>query len=265
MADIVLANQLFDKARNALLKLDSNTLLRPRISHNRAEELTNVLLGSLAPRFKHIEENFKPEVTKVYKELQKELSNDSLVFYASVIALENGDERDLAELVPIVAKHDKYLLSWFRAVFQDDENVLKYINNEISPGHGHLDSSEDVLKLCKLGQTHKATLTKITPITETYLQQAEADATRLFQLLGQETTKNHTPKEIWYRAYTQWATSYEKLRTVGLFISSHEANSKELFPAISAGVSNKKSTPSDTTESTETPNTPTTTDNPQNS
>ena len=265
MADIVLANQLFNKTQDDLLKIDPSTLLRPRISHERAEELTNILLRSLAPRFQYIEANFKTEVIKMYKHLQENLSNDSLVFYASTIALEDSDANELAKLVPVVAKHDKYLITWFRAVFQNDEDVLKIIDGDISPGHSHLDSSEDVLKLCQIGQTHKAMITKSTPITEAELEQAEADATRLFQLLGKKKdSKNHNPKDLWYRAYTKWVTSYEKLRAVGLFISSHEPDAHKLFPAISVGTSNKKPASAETTNTIENPETPSTTENPQN-
>ena len=255
--DIARANELFEKGQSELLAIDPKTVKKPRITHQRAAELSSILTSSLEPRWDRFKDIFLPKVVKEYRTQYEQLSNYALIFFAAGAAFENNltteEAKALKQLIPIVAEHDAYMISWFRPAFRNNTNVLNVIDNEIAPGRSRLDSAEDVLRLCQLGMTHKHITTTQTPLTEAYFGQAEADATRLFQLLAKENISKHASRDLWHRAYTQWDQAYDSLQAVASFVFRDEDDAQELFPRISQP--RKKKISSDN-EPTKTPSNP---------
>ncbi|HAA55298.1 MAG TPA: hypothetical protein DCE42_11115 [Myxococcales bacterium] len=248
------ANELFERAKKELVAIDPKSIKQPRVTHQRAAELSSQMLSSLAPRWAHVKDILQPKVFKEYQTQYDEISNHALVFFAAGAAFENSltteEAKELKQLVPIVAEHDAYMISWFRPVFRDNADVLNIIDNEISPGRSRLDSAEDVLRLCQLGATHRQLITTLTPLTKTYFDKAEADATRLFQLLAKEGQSKHDAQDLWYRAYTKWADTYYALRNLGTFIFGGGPETQTMFPRIFTPKTKKVSPDTEPAETT---------------
>jgi len=231
-------SELVKQYQPRLLKISDASLVRIRISRERVLELTERAHKSFLPLVGELERELSQNRATQRKADFQKLQDLSLVFYGADMAFEEplpvGHKARLKELIESVKEHDVHLFTWASALFRKDEESLKVLA-DIRGGKGYLDDAEDTIGLVKLYRKHWKEVKGKTPITESYLDKAESEATELLQLLKRTDTAIDSPASVRIRAYTLWAEAYTEIRDLGRYLARRTDNPSELFPGIFPG------------------------------
>jgi hypothetical protein len=231
-------NELFEAAKPKLLLLPSETLLRPRITRERASSLTSTLRREFQPLLSALDSELSPARAAERKADYEALESSVLVFYAADLAVEtpwtSGQKARRNELVMKVRNHDAMLSAWAVPVFRGNKEVMVVLAN-ILRGRGIRDDADDTVRIVALFRKHWSDVKSMMPITEQNLTTAEEEATELLQILdGSENPATGSPRDLRRRAYTVWHRAYTETFHLGRYLSRHDPEAAKKFPAISA-------------------------------
>lgn len=231
-------NDLFAEAKPVLLGLPSESLVQPRVSRERALQLTAVLRREFAPLVPSLSEELGPDRARRRKADYDALEPRALVFYAADLAVDapwtSAQKERRAALTRKVREHDELLSAWAVPLFRKDDEASALVA-DILRGKGTRDDAEDTIRLVALFRKHWATVKGQTPIEQCTLNEAEADATELLGLLdaGATSTKG-SPRDLRQRAYTHWRSAYLEIYHLGRYLMRHDPAAAERFPAVAA-------------------------------
>ncbi|WP_437567246.1 hypothetical protein [Sorangium sp. So ce542] len=231
-------NDLFAEMKPTLLELPSDALERPRVSRERALQLTAALRQEFAPLVPRLAEELSPAKAKKRRADFDALEPRALVFYAADLAVEapwtSAQKERRAALVRKVREHDELLSAWAVPVFRKDAEASAVIA-DIQRGKGIRDDAEDTVRLVALFREHWPAIKGQTPVKESYLNEAEADATELLGLLDAgETSAKGSPRDLRQRAYTHWLAAYVEIFHLGRYLERRDPAAAERFPAVAA-------------------------------
>ncbi|AUX27545.1 uncharacterized protein SOCEGT47_081390 [Sorangium cellulosum] len=231
-------NDLFAEAKPALLELPSESLVQPRVSRERALQLTTVLRQEFAPLVPSLSEELGPARARRRKADFEALEPRALVFYAADLAVDvpwtSTQKERRAALARKVREHDELLSAWAVPLFRKDDEASAIVA-DILRGKGIRDDAEDTVRLVALFRKHWAAARGQTPIKQSTLDEAEADATELLGLLdaGAASAKG-SPRDLRQRAYTHWRNAYLEIYHLGRYLTRHDPAAIERFPAVAA-------------------------------
>ena len=231
-------NELFIAAKPALLAMDADTIVRPRVPRERATQLTTILLRELSPLEPRFVEELSPARAKARKADLAAVGPNAQIFYASDLAIEvpwtSQQKARRAELVKKVHAHDDYLSGWAVPLFKHDEERSSQVA-DIVRGKGTRDDAEDTVRWAALFRSEWAHAKGKTPVTLAYIAGAEAEATELLQMLDVDTNESFgSPRDVRRRAYTRWLSSYNELYQLGHYLLRAEPEAAARLPGISA-------------------------------
>ncbi|WP_437765845.1 hypothetical protein WME77_01965 [Sorangium sp. So ce764] len=231
-------NDLFAEMKPTLLELPSDSLQKPRVSRERALQLTAALRQEFAPLVPRLAEELSPAKVKRRKADLDALEPRALVFYAADLAVDapwtSAQKERRAALARKVREHDELLSAWAAPVFRKDPEASAIVA-DIQRGKGTRDDAEDTVRLVALFRRHWPAIKGQTPVKEAYLDEAEADATELLALLDAgETSAKGSPRDLRQRAYTHWLSAYVELLHLGRYLERDDPAAAERFPAVSA-------------------------------
>ncbi|WP_437827416.1 hypothetical protein [Sorangium sp. So ce1153] len=231
-------NDLFAEAKPTLLELPSDSLERPRVSRERALQLTAALRQEFASLMPRLAEELSPAKARKRKADFEALEPRALVFYAADLAVDapwtSVQKERRAALARKVREHDELLSAWAVPLFRKDEEASAAVA-DIQRGKGTRDDAEDTVRLVALFRKHWPAVKGQTPIKESYLDEAEADATELLGLLDVgETSALGSPRDLRQRAYTHWLAAYLEVFHLGRYLQRHDPAAAERFPAVAA-------------------------------
>jgi hypothetical protein len=193
-------NDLFTAAKPALLAMPTASLVQPRVTRERAARLTTILKHEFAPLLSNLTTELSPERAASRKADFDAVEDHALVYYAAELAVEGPWTSDQkarrTELAIKVREYDRYLSRWAVAVFDSDPDAKKVVAS-ILRGRGTRDDADDTVRLVDLFRKHWDNVAGKTPVTTSYLESAEADATELLQLLdGRNEAPTGSPRAI---------------------------------------------------------------------
>lgn len=231
-------NDLFTEMKPTLLELPSDSLQKPRVSRERALQLTAALRQEFAPLVPRLAEELSPAKARKRKADLDALEPRALVFYAADLAVDapwtSAQKERRAALARKVREHDELLSAWAAPVFRKDPEASAIVA-DIQRGKGIRDDAEDTVRLVALFRRHWPAIKGQTPVKEGYLDEAEADATELLALLDAgETSAKGSPRDLRQRAYTHWLSAYVELLHLGRYLERDDPAAAERFPAVSA-------------------------------
>ncbi|WP_437619140.1 hypothetical protein [Sorangium sp. So ce1151] len=121
-------NDLLTEAKPTLLELPSDSLERPRVSRERALQLTAVLRQEFAPLVPLIAQELSPAKARKRKADYDALEPRALVFYAADLAVDvpwtSTQKERRAALARRVREHDELLSAWAVPLFRKDNPFL---------------------------------------------------------------------------------------------------------------------------------------------
>jgi hypothetical protein len=239
--DLRTASGLLAAHRDALIVMPGDSLLAPRVSRERAWELSEIVRVSFAPLVPLLPaELAEPRVVVCTADFAA-LPDLVVVYYAADLvvappAAASPESVELAELKARVRQHDKKLFGWAVPAFAGMTEVERTLAI-IRAGRGPRDDADDVIREVELFRMHWGSVSGIPGLTEEYLARAEADALALLERLPrteEETVEEApgSPKQFRMRAYTRWARCYRGLVHVGRYVSRDEPDAAARFPLI---------------------------------
>ncbi|MFO0748464.1 MAG: hypothetical protein U1F43_22790 [Myxococcota bacterium] len=119
------------------------------------------------------------------------------------------------ELQLKVRAHDAFLGKWARTAFEDDAVEAPTVA-ALVPGSGTYDDAQDTVGWVAMWRRHPDARAK-SPVSEAYLDEAEADATELLPLIEADDS-DPARRELARRAYTLWSDLYNHILRVGRFL-----------------------------------------------
>lgn len=228
---------LFEAAKPTLLALPQTLLVRPRVTRERALQLTTPLLEAFSPLLPALTVELSAARAAEREADFKSLETHALVYYAAELAVEvpwtSEQKAQRTLLVQQVKAHDDELSAWAVPAFKHNAQASETLA-DIRRGRGIRDDAEDTVRLVGLYRENWASVQGTIPITTQYLEKADADATALLLLLdgdGEDTTGS--PRDLRRRAYTQWQRAYHELLHLGRYLTRNDANANAKFLAIS--------------------------------
>jgi hypothetical protein len=203
------------------------------VLRDRVMELTETTLSSFQTYAPALEARLSPaDATQRRAELDR-LPLRAQAYYAADLLAEEAyaDERgnQRRKLFERVAEHDRTLMKWARPLFGDDAELALLLDT-IQRGTGHQDSADDVIRLVGVFRSHWSEAAGQTPITEGYLDEAEADATQMLEALSKG--KPREARDLARRAYTAWHTDYQEIMLLGRYLARHETDTAARFPGV---------------------------------
>ncbi|MEM1007444.1 MAG: hypothetical protein AAGJ35_00435 [Myxococcota bacterium] len=238
--------EIFEAHKAMLLSIVEEEIKKPFIVRERALELTHHLREAFAPLLPKLEEEFSPKRVSEIETAYEQLVVYLFLFYAASMTAEKPwteqNKADFQRLIRQVRDNDIRYMKWSRALFHGDKEKNELLD-QIQRGRGYQDDAEDVIALTQL------LLSSNLPfpngfIEEKELRTAEADARRcLWLLTGQDNNKapKGSPHDLWHRAYTLWAQTYNALARVGHLLTKDPKEAAQRFPRIHPA---KKNAPS---------------------
>lgn len=240
-------NELFVAAKPALLAMDADILVRPRVPRERATQLTAILLREIEPLVPRFAEELAPARVKERKADVAAVGPNAQIYYAADLAVEvpwtSEQKARRAELVKNVHTHDDYLSGWAIPLFKHDEELSARVA-DIVRGKGTRDDAEDTVRWAALFREQWAHAKGKTPVTLEYLAGAEAEATELLQMLDLDNNESlGSPRDLRRRAFTRWVTSYDELYSLGRYLLRDDPESAARIPGIAAERGEPEATP----------------------
>ncbi len=233
--DRIPAAEILEARRERLLALPAESLRRPRISPQRAMELTAILSKHLAPLLGRLEAELS-EARAAERRAQAEgLEDAAMAFYMAALRARRPEtsesEAERKRLAARVRDRDASLLRWAQAFFAG-QPAREALLAHIRPGSGHRDDAEDVLRLVALFREAGPWPPGIAELTPEALAEAARDATRLLGLAV--ASRESAPKalDLARRAYTAWLSDYEALRKLAVYLSPDDADTRKRFPGV---------------------------------
>jgi hypothetical protein len=231
-------NELFTASKGVLLSLAPATLERPRVARDRVMQLTSVLRQEFEPLLATLPVVLAPGSADARRADYEALEPRALVYYAADLAVEtpwtSEQKARRAELVRKVREHDDTLSGWAVPVFRKNEDAST-VMVEILRGKGIRDDCDDTVRLVDLFRRYWPEVQGKTAITETYLSEAEAEATELITLLDLlEGDVTGSPRDLRQRAYSWWARPYLEIFHLGRYLLRYDPGAAERLPAIAA-------------------------------
>src|SRR5262245_49149374 len=162
-------NELFEAAKPKLLLLPAETLLRPRITRERASSLTAILRREFQSLLSALDSELSSARAAERKADYEALEPNLLVFYAADLAVEtpwtSAQKARRNELVRNVRHHDETLSGWAVPVFRKNKEA-KRVLADILPGRGIRDDADDTVRIVALFRKYWDSVKTMMPITE---------------------------------------------------------------------------------------------------
>jgi len=228
-------HELLAAARNDLLALPTASLERPRVTRERAVQLTTTLRQEVEPLLPRFAEVLAPDALAARTADYQSLEERALIYYAADLAIDAAGPSAMraqrADLAAKVHEHDALLSEWAAPLFRKHAAAAAELT-AILRGRGVRDDADDTLKLVSLFRRHWPAVQGQTPVTEAYLTEAEADATTLVQLLDQLEGAANTPRDLRRRAFTYWSRPYQEIYHLGRYLLRFDPEAAERLPGL---------------------------------
>jgi hypothetical protein len=230
-------NELLDAAKASLLALPADSLLRPRISRERALYMTSILRRELLPVIALIPEELSAARAAERQVDYDELEQRAFVFFAADMAIEDPwpseKKTRRRELVSRVREHDRHLSSWAIPVFRKNDDARAAVAS-ILRGKGLRDDAEDTLRLVDLFRRTWDEVKGQVPITLEQLAEAESEAEELILLIGTfDSDQRGSLRDIRKRAFTAWLKPYKEVYHLALYLLRGDPGALQRLAVVS--------------------------------
>ncbi|TNE43610.1 MAG: hypothetical protein EP343_32870 [Deltaproteobacteria bacterium] len=236
--------ELYEQHKDLLLSLKKDAIQTPRVTRERSLALTRTTRSNFADLLPSLEDWLAPKKMDELKDAYSKLDDYSFVlFFASLFAQQDwtaAQKERRQELMLKVREHDSRYMAWSRALFFDDSSQQAELDR-IQSGRGSKDDATDTIELVSMLLKDSRVTQPNDFLEEAKLREAEAEARELLWLLSgakEENAPKGSPVNVWHRAYTLWATTYDSLmrggRSVLNMMGYSPAEQAKQFPGISS-------------------------------
>jgi hypothetical protein len=224
---------ILEEFRAELEAIPRERFVTINVQRDRVMELTEITVASFQKYAPELAARLSAGDAKQRREELERVPLRAQAYYAADLLAEEAyaDERGKRrrQLFDRVAEHDRTLMKWARPLFGDDAELAALLD-DIQHGTGHQDSADDVIRTVGVFRGHWSQAAGQTPITEAYLDEAEADATQMLESLSQG--KPQEARDLARRAYAAWHADYQEIIALGRYLARHEADAAASFPGV---------------------------------
>ena len=228
--------ELLDQFRASLLDLPAVSLTHPRISAERALELSLMVVEAFEPLLRLLDDELSPARAISLREAHADLVNRSRIYLAAELAAESPrtlEEQDRRlELALTNRANDRKLFKWAWALFDEDPAIHEVLL-DIRRGRGKRDDAQDVLREVEIFRQGWEEYEGRTPVTEELLDRAEEQAREQLRLLDLESVDHPgSAADMRRRAYAYWESAHDQLIRAGRYLSWADPQAERRFPDI---------------------------------
>ena len=231
-------HELFTAAKPELLAMDETRLHRPRVSGERATQLTALLMKEVQPLAVRFAQELAPERVAERQADLAVVTPNAQIFYAADLAVEDPwtseQKARRAELVKKVHEHDETLSAWAVPLFKNDAKAREVVAS-ILRGRGVRDDANDTIRWVALFKDRWSDADGKTPVTLAKLATAESEATELLAILDASGDESKgSPRDLRRRAFTRWVVAYKELEDLGRYLLRADPEAAARIPAVVA-------------------------------
>ncbi|MEM1010500.1 MAG: hypothetical protein AAGJ35_16015, partial [Myxococcota bacterium] len=224
--------------RPKLLEIPDEKVRTPRVSPERAMELSQMVLTAWVPFKTVLSKIFSPKRIEELERAVHMLPTTLFVFLAATLEASTSwsekEKQRFRALAKKVQRDDLLYMNFCRTVFVSNVEMEKKLD-QIQAGRGHQDSAEDVIELTHIIRSSPEVTLPNMFFSEQDVRQSQEDAIQfMWMLKGRQEGKapKASPPDIWHRAYTQWAETYEQIAFTGQYLCALERKDAKDFPRI---------------------------------